>query len=121
MAYIVCASQEAKKYARVNPAKGQEKGAECGINLQLRLKPAPLPFVGAQPVALCALLALVGMVLGATAQPPTPGKPLLVSGCRNAVRRVGKELGLRNHGIGTLVIGKASLARSSDVVRSLRR
>jgi hypothetical protein len=28
---------------------------------------------------------------------------------------------VRNHGIGTLVIGHASLARSTDVVRSLRR
>jgi hypothetical protein len=27
----------------------------------------------------------------------------------------------RNHGIGTLVIGKASLAKTSDVIRSLRR
>jgi hypothetical protein len=27
----------------------------------------------------------------------------------------------RNHGIGTLVTGHASLARSTDVVRSLRR
>jgi hypothetical protein len=28
---------------------------------------------------------------------------------------------VRNHGIGTLVIGHTSLARSTDVVRSLRR
>jgi hypothetical protein len=34
------------------------------------LKSVPLPFVSAQPVVLCALMALVGMVLGATSQGP---------------------------------------------------